>query len=233
MRQRRDKGDTDPFVRVRVFINHLDFARSWQFEQAKLIGKQLGAVEKANAIAESMSIKWESLPEIILEQLEEMAYIGETPKEIRAVDIYASVDKRNDAAKHEFELWLDEDLDPLPGFQVHTFSTKKENKKICKQCDRPLDRSELVKGLNTKVACDLLSHAVNDSYDIAVLIMDDPEIVPSVLGVQEIFDKQIIHVGSRGEGDALRSAAWGNFYLDRLVSQLMTSDDFKRKYKKK
>ena len=63
--------------------------------------------------------------------------------------------------------------------------------------------------------------------------MDDPEIVPSVLSVQEIFDKQIIHVGSRGEGEALRSAAWGNFHLEHLVSQLVPSDEFKQKYRKK
>jgi hypothetical protein len=232
-RQKWDRADNDQTVRVRVFINHLDFARAWQFEHSKLTGTPLTSAEKNNVLLESKNIRWEMLPQAILEHLDQMGYIDQTPKEMRAIDVYASADRANNEQRSEFETWLDEELDPLAGYQVHPFLRKKENKKLCSHCEEPLDRSEFVKGLNTKVACDLLSHAVNDAYDIAVLIMDDEEIVPSVLSVQEIFDKQIIHIGAKGEGEALRSAAWGHITLEDLVSELISSDDFKKRYNKR
>jgi hypothetical protein len=63
--------------------------------------------------------------------------------------------------------------------------------------------------------------------------MEDEEIVPSVLSVQDIFDKQIIHVGSRNRGNALRSAAWGNFLLEDLVPELVSPEDIKIGFSRK
>jgi hypothetical protein len=234
VRNRRDRAEADPTARVRVFINHLDFARAWQFAHSKITGRNLDLPDKANAQVESQHIRWDVLPEAILDQLEQMDYIGEVPKEMRAIDVYASVSRANDGAKAELEKWLDESLDPLPGFQVHTFVRKaSRSRPECNKCGALLEKSELVKGLNTKVACDMLSHAVNDSYDIGVVMMDDAELVPSILCVQEIFDKQIIHVGPKNRGDALRSAAWGNFLLEDIIPDIITSDDFKKQYTKK
>lgn len=232
-RPKWDRSDNDGIVRVRVFINHLDFARSWQYEHSRLTGTPLSSDDKNNVLLDSKNIRWETLPQVILERLDQIDYIDDSPKELRAIDVYASAERANNEQRSEFERWLDEELDPLAGYQVHPFIRKLDKKKLCSHCDQPLTRSEFVKGLNTKVACDLLSHAVNDSYDIAVLIMDDEEIVPSVLSVQEIFDKQIIHIGANGEGQALRSAAWAHICLEDLASDLISSDDFKKRYNKK
>jgi hypothetical protein len=231
-KQKRSRIESEPTVRVRVFINLVDLARAWQFEHAKLTGYNLKAEEKANVLNESKKIGWESLPQAIIDQLDQMEYIGESPKELRAVDVYASADRKNDGSRTEFETWLDEELDPLAGYQVHTFLRKRENRKVCSHCDEPLDRTEFIKGLSTKVACDLLAHAVNDAYDIAVLVMDDAEIIPSVLSVQEIFDKQVIHIGPKGEGQELRSAAWGHVSFEDLAAELVSADDFKKRYNK-
>ncbi len=232
-RSRRDNPDDEQSVRVRVFVNLNDFAQAWQFEHAKVIGKQISHNDRENALVEVMDVRWESLPEAILDQLDEMEYIGDSPKEMRAVDIYACSGKRNDADRQKFEAWLEDTLDPFPGFEVHSFNSREEKQGKCAKCETPLRRNDVIKGLNTKVACDLLSHAVNDSYDIAVLVMEDEEIVPSVLSVQDIFDKQIIHVGTRGRGDALRSAAWGNFLLEDLVPELVSPEDIKIGFSKK
>ena len=232
-RHRRDRGDSDSLVRVRIFINHMDFARAWQFEHSKMTGIRLTPEHRVNVLLESKKINWAMLPEVVLDLLDTVEYIGESPKEMRAIDVYASADRQNDNRRSDFEMWLDEELDPLPGFQVHPFVRKVESKQICSHCKEPLARSEFTKGLNTKVACDLLSNAVKDAYDIAVLMMDDAEIVPSVLGVQEIFDKQIIHIGPKGEGEALRSAAWANLPLERLVAELSSADDFRSRYNRR
>lgn len=231
-RRGREKDDDDEVVRVRVFVNLNDFAQAWQFEHAKVIGKKIGREDRGNALMEVIDVRWEHFPEAVIDQLDEIEYIGDYPKEMRAVDIYASSGKKNDAERLKFEAWLDDTLDPLPGFEVHTFNSREENNIKCTKCEHVLKR-DVIKGLNTAVACDLLSHAVNDSYDIAVLVMDNEEIVPSVLSVQDIFDKQIVHVGLKERGNALRSAAWGNFLLEDLVPELVSPEDIKIGYARK
>ncbi|HYD12872.1 MAG TPA: hypothetical protein VEC11_08490 [Allosphingosinicella sp.] len=218
-------------MRVRVFIDHWEFARSWQLEHSKITRRKLTEPDRRNAQIESQMIQWALLPDAILKHLSEMAYIGDAPKEMRAIDVYASILKTNDAATNAFRDWLDEELDPLPGFQVHNFLRKQDTSTPhCSRCGADLEKPELEKGLKTKVACDMLSCAVKDLYDIGVLIMDDAELVPSVLSVQEIFDKQIIHVGARNEGDELRSAAWGHFLLEDLMPDIISSDEFRRQF---
>ncbi|HZF93262.1 MAG TPA: hypothetical protein VEZ20_00160 [Allosphingosinicella sp.] len=231
-RLHRGRHEADDAVRVRVFINHLEFSRAWQLAHAKITRRTLEPQDRKNAQNESSQIRWEDLPEIIIEHLNEMPYIGQAAKEMRAIDVYAPISRNNDGSKKELEVWLDKKLDPLPGFQVHNFYIKPDrNKHQCGRCGSNLEKSELIKGLNTKVACDLLSHAVNDSYDIGVLIMNDAELAPSILCVQEIFDKQIIQIGPKGEGDILRSSAWGNLLLDDLIPDLITAEDFKKQYR--
>jgi hypothetical protein len=198
-----------------------------------MTGRELTAVDRSNAQNESKDINWQALPDAILEQLAKLNYIQDSEKEIQAIDVYASITRDNSNAKAELETWLDEELDPLAGFQVHVFTRRKDQSKHhCGNCNAVLERSELVKGLNTKVACDMLSHAVDDSYDIGVLVMGDDELAPSILCVQEIFDKQIIHVGTINEGDSIRSAAWGNFSLEDLMPRIVSPEDFKKQYAK-
>jgi hypothetical protein len=198
-----------------------------------MTGRELTSTDRSNAQNESKDINWEALPEAILAQLDKLDYIQDSEKEIQAIDVYASITRDNSNAKAELETWLDEELDPLAGFQVHIFARRKDQSKHhCSNCNAALERSELVKGLNTKVACDMLSHAVDNSYDIGVLMMGDDELAPSILCVQEIFDKQIVHVGANNEGNGIRSAAWGNFCLEDLMPDIVSQEDFKKQYDK-
>lgn len=228
----RARNDIQDELRVRVFVDHWEFALSWQIAHSGIIGRHLTDNDIKNAQFESQSIRWDLLPEAIIDQLDDLDYIEDAPKELRLIDVYASKSPKNDDIRRQFEEWLENTLDPLPGFQVHHFIRKSDDKmKECKTCSSKLDKPELEKGLKTKIACDMLSLAVKDVYDIGVLIADDAELHPSILSVQEIFDKKIIHVGAKGKGQALRSAAWGHFLLDDLMRDMISSDDFKRRKK--
>jgi uncharacterized LabA/DUF88 family protein len=213
-----------------VFIDHWEFSRAWQLAHSKITGRKLTKDDRDKAQIDAQDVRWDLVPDAVLSQLDEMPYI-EGGKELRAVDVYAPVNKPNNQNRSDLEVWLDEKLDPLAGFQVHLFHTKPDNKKpSCGKCGADIKRPDIVKGLNTKVACDMLSHAVKDSYDVCVLMMSDAELAPSILCVQEIFDKQVIHVGPKGEGEALRSAAWGHILFEDLVPDIITSEDFKKQY---
>ena len=225
---RKDWIDSNDSIRVRVFIDHWEFSQSWQIAYSGFTGRQLTPADLKNAQIEAQDLRWELLPDTILEHLDELEYISEDGKELRNVDVYAS--SRKGGEDNALVNWLEESLDPLPGFEVHHFEKNKVGKEIqCSGCGALLNRPDLEKGLKTAIACDLLSHAVKDLYDIAVILVDDPELAPSVLCVQEVFDKKVVHIGLKTRGKTLRSAAWGHVLLDDLVRDLFQPDDFKKK----
>lgn len=217
--------------RVRVFIDHWEFSLSWQMAHSGFTGRGLTADDRKNAQLEAQEIRWDLLPEAILEHLDEIEYIEDSQKELRNVDVYASRKKSGNHAKdEEFVDWLEENVDPIPGFQVYHFDRNADKSDVqCRSCSAVLDRPELEKGMKTKMACDLLSCAVKDLFDIAVLFANDPELVPSVSCVQEVFDKKVIHVGLKDRGRAVRSAAWGHILLNDLMRDLFNPDDFKKR----
>jgi uncharacterized LabA/DUF88 family protein len=62
------------------------------------------------------------------------------------------------------------------------------------------------KKLDTHIATDLIGDATFDAYDIALLVSEDSDFVPSVEFVQEMRGKQVVHVGFGGYNSELRAA---------------------------
>jgi hypothetical protein len=230
---RRERDHAEEAARVRVFIDHWEFSLSWQIAYSGFTRSKLTAEDLENAQTKSQQIQWEALPDIILEHLDEVEYIRDQPKELRNVDIYASARRSgNQKVDNDFREWLEGTLDPLPGFQVYHFPRNASKARMqCETCGASLERPELQKGLKTKMACDLLSYAVEDLYDIAVLFADDAELSPSILCVQEIFDKKVIHVGLNGRGERIRSAAWGHIMMDKFIKDLFVPEDFSKRHR--
>lgn len=62
------------------------------------------------------------------------------------------------------------------------------------------------KMLDTFIATDLIGDATFDAYDIALIVSEDSDFVPAVEFVQEMRNKQVIHVGFGGHTNDLRAA---------------------------
>ena len=62
------------------------------------------------------------------------------------------------------------------------------------------------KMLDTFIATDLIGDATFDAYDIALIVSEDSDFVPAVEFVQEMRNKQVIHVGFGGHSNDLRAA---------------------------
>jgi len=75
------------------------------------------------------------------------------------------------------------------------------------------------KGVDSSIVTDLFDGAINNAYDIAVLISNDSDFVPAIQTIQERLNKQIIHVGFRRGGDHVRTAAWSHIILDGDVAE--------------
>jgi uncharacterized LabA/DUF88 family protein len=218
----------DEICRVRVFIEHWEFSHSWVRAYSVFTKQPLSPDDLKHAQLKTRHLKWQDLPEVVLDRLDDMEYIEDIDKDLRNVDIYASERGTGDAnADKDLSDFL-EQLDLLPGFEVYKYKRKRSNDVQCGGCGTSLEKTEMEKGVKTKIACDLLSHAVKDLYDIAILFSHDAELVPSVLSVQEVFDKKVIHVGLKGEGQSLRSAAWGHILLNDLMRDLLSHEDFQK-----
>lgn len=66
----------------------------------------------------------------------------------------------------------------------------------------------------------MLSLGMRELYDIGVIISDDADLVPSVECVQDILDKQIVHLGFKNSGQLIRSAAWSHLLLEDVLDEL-------------
>jgi uncharacterized LabA/DUF88 family protein len=75
------------------------------------------------------------------------------------------------------------------------------------------------KGVDAAVVTALYEGALNNSYDVALLLSNDGDHVPAVKTIQDRLNKQIIHVGFKRGGSELRSACWSHVLLDGELSQ--------------
>lgn len=70
-----------------------------------------------------------------------------------------------------------------------------------------------------RLVTDLFTGAIYGTYDVALLISDDPGLCPAVQAIQDRLGKRIIHVGFRRGGDEIRLACWGHILLDGAVAE--------------
>ncbi len=201
-------------ARVRIFMDYWNFARNWQ---------------RATAHFPNENLDWGEFPKSILEHLDEIPHIRNSRKDLRAVKIYASVAPLNvegqDLEAHEIneeqrlQSWLQNDLDQLAAYTVDI--TIRSNKPLrCDLCSH--NNSQFVEqGVDTKIAIDLVALASRDLYDIAVLITDDGDLVPSTQCVQDTIDKQIVHLGFKGQKTDVRNEAWGHLFVDDMFATIL------------
>lgn len=202
--------------RVRVFIDYWNFANNWNSFTGHFPDKNMD---------------WAALPRAILEALHDIPQLSNTNKDLRGVKVYASslpMAISNDLGFDEEERlkedlrlsdWLEHELDQLTAYTVD----------ITQRSDRPLrcdvcktENSHFVEqGVDTKIAIDLVSLASSDLYDIAVLITDDGDLVPSTQCVQDTLDKQVVHIGFKDLKTEVRKEAWGHLYFDSLLADIV------------
>ncbi len=196
-----DRAKGNATTRVRVFVDHWNFAITWQ----EMTGRS------------HQEIPWAELPHAVITALDSISWLSSSPKEMRAVNVYASISPKDSHEEREFANWLRYDLDQLPGYTVKV-SVRQKRTVTCRRGHSTIHFVE--KGVDTKIACDMLALAMRDLYDVGVLISDDADLIPSIECVQDVLDKQIVHLGFEGCGGQVRSAAWSHLLLGNLALHL-------------
>jgi uncharacterized LabA/DUF88 family protein len=198
-------------IRVRLFIDYPNFLRGWRDE-----------VEKSDRL------DWERLPARLLDEV--AARVGWDRKDmhLEAVEVYDSyvpfdllaargVSLPEAFAKYGYRSrqFLMDELSQLPGYVVHISDRKPrwdpESPTGMAASSKLVSREE---GVDTGLMTDLFVQALNDTYDVALLLSDDADYISAVTALQARFSKKIVHAGFGGPGNRLRRACWAHIAID-------------------
>jgi hypothetical protein len=185
-------------LRIRIFVDFWNFSLSLRRED------------------DAFMVDWKSVASVMVA---EAAQLLGGPVTYEAMHVYGSYDpaKPNDA---RFKNWFSTWLDKQPG--VHTVLLERQRKrnhitcphchqevKDCPHCGKDLRGTE-EKGVDTRIATDLISLAWSNGYDVAVIVSADRDFVPVADFLQSKGIK-VIHAAFPPSGSQLSQRCWGNF----------------------
>ena len=190
---------------VILFVDFWNFQLSWRDNVRPEVGSGQPHV----------SIAWKNLPGILISELPTV--LGSTASLVyKGTRVYASVISGSGGKDVGLKNFLHQTLGQMTGFNVEVRDRKPKSSE-CTHCHKTIWRS-VEKGVDASIITDLFSRALNDAYDVAILISNDSDLVPAVKVIQDRLNKQIIHIGFKQGGHHMRTAAWGHIVLDGAVA---------------
>lgn len=204
-----DRGTRD---RVQIFIDFWNFTLS------------LSAMEAG------FKPDWLALPRLVMREVQSLDPSPQpTPCHFSGVRIYGSFDDAK-PADEKLRRWATNFLARrLAGGTVVFVPRQRKHRgpgcpqcqavvEVCSQCGADMRGTE-EKGVDTRIATDMISLAWEDAYDTAVLISADRDFVP-VVEFLKTKGKRIIHGAFPPKGAALQEACWGQINLTALAGEL-------------
>jgi uncharacterized LabA/DUF88 family protein len=142
-----------------------------------------------------------------------------------AMHVYGSYDP-NKPKDGQFRHWFANTLDRMPGVNVVLLERKKKRSYPkcprcqtevtgCKSCGGDMRGTE-EKGVDTRIATDIISLAWSESYDVAVLVSADRDFVPVAEFLQSKGIK-VVHGAFPPNSSELSQKCWGNLEIPRLM----------------
>ena len=197
-------------MRCRLFIDFWNLSLQW------------------NGRAGHRKIDWKKLPLVLCGAAEKkLAAANLGNLQLEETRVYASYD--TEPRGMNLKQWLNNFLDKQAGFRVFTFERRWRQKPIhcrycktdlatCPACDKPFGRA-VEKAVDSRIVTDMLSLAWEDTYEVALLVTSDMDMVPAVECLQAKNFK-VVNATWRGHGHNLAKTSWASFELDDLVDQL-------------
>jgi uncharacterized LabA/DUF88 family protein len=197
---------------LRVFV----FVDFWNFSL------EINRVEKQRFDAD-----FKKLGHVLAKSAVEEVEKGAIP-DFAGMNVYVSSDM-NSQAEAGLRRWATF-IDTFPGVNVRMVARKKEkegpkcpNKNChsivekCPHCSGDM-RGTTEKGVDVKIATDMLTLGWDDTYDVGVLVSADSDFVP-VAEYLKTKGKKIIHAQFPPKGAELSQKCWGRINLTDLRSQ--------------
>jgi uncharacterized LabA/DUF88 family protein len=140
--------------------------------------------------------------------------------------VYASYEP---CRERKLKSWLDSFLDKQPGVSVIVKERHWRQKAIhCRSCDTRLEECPTCKAkigrasekmVDSRIVTDMLSLAWDGSYEVALLLTSDADMVPAVESLQR-HNFKVINATWKGHGHELAKTSWASFNLDIVLDKL-------------
>jgi len=194
---------------VRLFVDFWNFQINW------------------NHRAGGANCDWKAVPRVLLDKVQSILTAnGLDAAQLHETRVYASYER---GRENKLKNWLDSFLDKQPGFSVivkerhwrthaihcRACDTKHED---CPKCKAKLGRAS-EKMVDSRIVTDMLSLAWDGSYDVALLITSDADMVPAVESLQR-HNFKVINATWKGHGHELAKVSWASFELDGELDKL-------------
>lgn len=161
---------------------------------------------------------WRRLPKILTREAGVLVDPGALSI-YSGMNVYGSYNKTTEASLLR---WATNTLDSFPGVNAYFKPrTKKKSFPSCPTCHSSVEhcpacgvdmRGTEEKGIDTRIATDIVSLAWEHAYDIAVLISADQDFVPATEYLQNKGIK-VIQAGFPPNGMLLKQKCWGSIDL--------------------
>ena len=195
-------------IRVMVFV---DF---WNFQLM------------VNDLERGFPVDWKKLGPIIA-RIALKLVDAESQLSYQGMNVYGSFDPSS-KKDESFRRWATNSLDKFPGVQATMIPRQRQRKgPVCPVCHEEMlqcnkcasdMRGTEEKGVDTRIATDMIKLAWVDNYDVAVLISSDKDFVPVVdfLSTRGI---KTIHAAFPPQGSMLSQHCWGNISVPSVMEQ--------------
>ena len=144
--------------------------------------------------------------------------------EYQGLNFYGSYDPAS-GSDRKLHQWATGAVDKFPGVKVSIVPRqRKRSPPRCPNCRQPVPtcprcgadmRGTEEKGVDLRMATDMISLAWVDNYDIAVLVSSDRDFVP-VAEFLETRGIKVIHGAFPPVGSQLTARCWGSIHVPRL-----------------
>ena len=161
---------------VKLFVDFWNFQLAWNEHVRPDPGSGLPYVR----------IAWRSLPQVLIGELP--AVLGPSTNMLyKGTLVYASVDPRPGSKDELLKGFLHNTLGQMTGYQVYV-RDRRHKSDDCPHCAKTIHRM-VEKGLDSSIVTDLFGGAINNAYDIAVLVSNDSDFVPAIKTIQDRLNK--------------------------------------------
>lgn len=170
---------------------------------------------------------WKTFPKIITREAGLLVDQGALAV-YAGMNVYGSYNRRSERGLRN---WATTILDTFPGVNAHFKErTKKKSPPSCPECHETVPicpscgtdmRGTEEKGVDTRLATDIISLAWEGAFDVAVIVSADQDFVPAAEYLQNKGIK-VIHGGFPPSGMFLRQKCWGTIDIPKF------RNDFKR-----
>ncbi len=195
-------------LRYRVFVDY------WNFELS------------LRELLPGYRLDWKELPHVLIRHASELVSPGQKST-FAGMAVYLSHGIGKDTDR-KLKNWAVNVLDRFPGTSVDMVERRRvmsypkcptcyEEVPTCASCGSDM-RGTHEKGVDTRIATDMIRLAWEGTYDVGVLVSSDADFVP-VVNFLDTKNTKVVHVGVGDRGHHLAKESWGSINFKKYADE--------------